>query len=197
VGSTLIVGLGNPGAEYAGTRHNTGFMVVDLLAQRHRLQFRPARGDYWYATLARGDDVMTLVKPVTYMNRSGSAVIQALEQFGFSVGDLVVVVDDFALPLGVLRLRPGGSDGGHNGLASIIYSLQDDQFARIRCGIRQDVMPPKDQTAQFVLAPFDPAEHSAVAAMIDRAADAAQEIQRSGLERAMGLFNGSPGASTQ
>jgi len=194
VGSTLIVGLGNPGPVYAGTRHNVGFMVVDVLANRLHLQFRPGRGDFWYAGVARGEEVMTLVKPVTYMNRSGEAVVDALEQFGFPVSDLVVVVDDFALPLGTLRLRPGGSDGGHNGLASIIYRLQSDQFPRIRCGIRTEVLPPKDQTADFVLSPFALEERSTVEAMIARAADAAQDIQRSGLERAMGLFNVSPDA---
>ena len=197
MGSTLVVGLGNPGPEYAGTRHNVGFMVADELSRRLNLRFTPGKGEFWFAVDGRGDERMLVVKPVTYMNRSGSAVVEALEQFCLSAAEVVVVVDDFALPLGTLRLRPGGSDGGHNGLASIIYSLQTDEFPRIRCGIRKEVMPPKELTADFVLSPFEPDERGAVEAMVGRAADAVQEIQRSGLERAMGIFNVSPSASSE
>lgn len=188
----LVVGLGNPGPEYAGTRHNAGFMVVDEVSRRLRLRFTPGRGDFWYAAARRAEGAMILVKPVTYMNRSGSAVVEALEQFGLTGEDLFVVVDDFALPLGTLRIRPGGSDGGHNGLASIIYSLQTDQFPRVRCGIRKEVMPPKEMTAAFVLSPFDREEIGTVEAMVGRAGDAVLEIARTGLERAMGIYNATP-----
>ena len=194
MGSLLIAGLGNPGAEYAGTRHNAGFMVVNELCLRSGVRLGPGKGEFWYASAGHEDDLLVLVAPVTYMNRSGNAVSEALAQFGFSLTELVVIVDDFALPLGTLRLRPGGSDGGHNGLASIIYALQADQFARVRCGIRKEVMPPKEMTADFVLSPFDAEELAIVRSMIGRAADAVQEIQRSGLERAMGLVNVPPSA---
>lgn len=194
MGSLLVVGLGNPGPEYAGTRHNAGFMVVNELCRRSGVRLSPGKGEFWYAAAGHDDDVMILVEPVTYMNRSGNAVSEALAQFALSPSELVVVVDDFALPLGVLRLRPGGSDGGHNGLASVIYTLQADQFARVRCGIRKESMPPKDGAAAFVLSPFDVEEQSVAAMMVGRAADAVQEIQRSGLERAMGLFNATPSA---
>lgn len=185
----LVVGLGNPGAEYAGTRHNTGFMVVDELSRRANARLRPGQGDFWYARTGHGENAMLLLKPVTFMNQSGSAVLEALQLFALPVAALVVVVDDLALPLGALRLRPGGSDGGHNGLASVIYHLQADQFARVRCGIRREILPPKHETADFVLSPFDAGELPAVEEMIKRAADAVQEIQRSGMERAMGLCN--------
>jgi len=187
--------LGNPGPEYAGTRHNAGFMVVDELCRRSGIRLRPGKGDFWYTSIGSADDVMVLVEPVTYMNRSGNAVSEALEQFALSLSDLVVIVDDFALPLGTLRLRPGGSDGGHNGLASIIYTLQAEQFARVRCGIRKEIMPPKEMTVEFVLSPFDQDEQAIVGSMIGRAADAVQEMQRSGLEHAMGLFNIPPPAA--
>jgi peptidyl-tRNA hydrolase, PTH1 family len=194
VGSLLVVGLGNPGPEYAGTRHNAGFMVVNELCRRSGVRLGPGKGEFWYASAGHADNVMVLLEPVTYMNRSGDAVSEALAQFGLSLEDLVVIVDDFVLPLGMLRLRPGGSDGGHNGLASVIYALQADQFARVRCGIRKEVMPPKEMAAAFVLSPFDPGELAIVESMIGRAADAVQEIQRSGLERAMGMFNVTPSA---
>jgi peptidyl-tRNA hydrolase, PTH1 family len=194
VGSLLVVGLGNPGPEYAGTRHNAGFMVVNELCRRSGVRLGPGKGGFWYASAGHGDNAMVLLAPVTYMNRSGEAVSEALTLFGRSREDLVVIVDDFALPLGMLRLRPGGSDGGHNGLASIVYALQTDQFARIRCGIRQEVAPLKEMAAAFVLSPFDAGEMAIVESMIGRAADAVQEIQRSGLERAMGLFNVTPSA---
>ncbi len=194
MGSLLVVGLGNRGAEYAGTRHNAGFMVVEELCRRSGVRLSPGRGEFWSASAWHEDDAMVLVAPVTYMNRSGNAVSEALEQFSFSLSELVVIVDDLALPLGTIRLRPGGSDGGHNGLASIIYALQADQFSRVRCGIRKEVMPPKEMTADFVLSPFDAEELAIVRAMVGRAADAVQEIQRSGLERAMGIFNVPPSA---
>jgi PTH1 family peptidyl-tRNA hydrolase len=190
VASTIVVGLGNPGAEYVRTRHNAGFMVVDELCRRLGVLLKPGRGDFWYATAGVGDGAIVLLEPVTYMNGSGAAVSDALRQFSLPLSDVVVIVDDFALPLGMLRIRPGGSDGGHNGLASVIYHLQSDQFARVRCGIRKEMMPPKDLAADFVLSPFDPDELDAVMSMTGRAADAVEEIHRSGLERAMGLFNG-------
>ena len=169
-------------------------MVVDELCRRLGVRLRPGRGDFWYAAAGEEDGAIVLVEPVTYMNGSGTAVLEAVQQFALPLSDVVVVVDDFALPLGTLRIRPGGSDGGHNGLASIIYNLQSDQFARVRCGIRKESMPPKELAADFVLSPFDPEEMAAVTSMTGRAADAVEEIHRSGLERAMGLFNGIPSA---
>jgi PTH1 family peptidyl-tRNA hydrolase len=194
VAQALVVGLGNPGTQYAGTRHNAGFMVVEALARRAGARFRPGRGEFWYAAAGQEDETLFLMEPVTYMNRSGTAVVQALEHFGLPVSALVVVVDDFALPLGALRIRTGGTDGGHNGLASVIYHLASDQFVRLRCGIRREVMPPKELTAEFVLSRFDVAEGPVVEEMVGRAADAVQEVQRSGAERAMALYNSAPAA---
>jgi peptidyl-tRNA hydrolase, PTH1 family len=194
VPTTLVVGLGNPGQEYAASRHNVGFMVVDELSRRLKGQFRPGKGEFWFTRSGLAGDDLLLVKPVTYMNRSGIAVLEVVQQFAVPTENVVVVLDDFALPLGALRLRPGGSDGGHNGLASVIYHLQTDCVARVRCGIRAEVMPPKDLTADFVLSPFADGELKMVEGMIERAADAVLELQRSGVERAMGLFNTTPTA---
>jgi peptidyl-tRNA hydrolase, PTH1 family len=197
VASILVVGLGNPGSEYAGTRHNAGFMVVEELARRARVRFRPGKGDFWYAPTSSSEGDVILVEPATYMNQSGTAVVEALDQFALTVSDMIVVVDDFALPLGSLRIRPGGTDGGHNGLASTIYQLSTEEFARLRCGIRKEVMPPKELTAEFVLTQFDVAERPTVETMVGRAADAIQELQRSGIERAMALFNSAPASAEQ
>jgi len=190
VPTLLVIGLGNPGQEYANSRHNLGFMVADELSRKLRIQFRPGRGDFWFARAVNNEMATVLVKPVTYMNRSGTAVVEALDQFAARPEDVIVVLDDFALPLGTLRIRPSGSDGGHNGLASVIYHLLTDEVVRVRCGIRREVMPPKESSADFVLAPFEPDEEVLVRPMVERAADAVLEVQRSGLERAMGIYNG-------
>lgn len=184
-----MVGLGNPGTEYESTRHNVGFRVVDELARRLGKRMRSGAGSYLRATAFAADATVVLVKPLTYMNNSGVAVRDLLKEFPTPQKRLLVVCDDFALPLGTLRVRTGGSDGGHNGLASVIALLESKEFPRLRCGIRKEVMPPGDQMAEFVLSPFEPEEKDAVTTMIDRAADAVTEFARSGITRTMNLFN--------
>jgi PTH1 family peptidyl-tRNA hydrolase len=123
------------------------------------------------------------------MNNSGSAVAGVMADEGAAPGDLVVVVDDFALPLGTLRIRPRGSDGGHNGLASILMALGSDAFPRVRCGIRSEPMPPKSQMAEFVLSRFAAGENATAQEMIVRAADAVQAILGEGIATAMNRYN--------
>ena len=185
----IVVGLGNPGSEYEETRHNIGFRVLDELSGRIRKHLRPGTYDCLWASSHVGDTELVLVKPLTYMNNSGIAVRDVLGHFSVSHEHLVVIVDDFALPLGALRIRTKGSDGGHNGLYSIIYHLGSDEFARIRCGIQRPVMPPKSMMADFVLSPFLPEERDAVNDMTRRAADAVLEIPGSGIARTMSRFN--------
>lgn len=187
--SILVVGLGNPGAEYLGTRHNVGFEVVDELMHRFKVHQRGGKGDYLIATHQIGVKNLILAKPLTYMNNSGTAVAGLLEHYGVSLNELLVVVDDIALPLGTIRIRTKGSDGGHNGLLSIIYQINSDEFARIRCGIRQAVTPPKRETPTFVLSAFDMEERAQAEAMIARAADAVIECATAGPDRAMSRFN--------
>jgi PTH1 family peptidyl-tRNA hydrolase len=189
VDRAVIVGLGNPGSEYDETRHNVGFRVVDELCRRTRTRLKPGKGGYLAAESSVAGHPVVLVKPLTYMNNSGEAVVEALEQYGGRPDNLVVVVDDFVLPLGALRIRPKGSDGGHNGLRSIIYHLNTDEFTRIRCGIRKEMMPAGNAMADFVLSSFDPDETEAVAGMIVRAADAATGIVVADVARAMNKFN--------
>lgn len=123
------------------------------------------------------------------MNNSGSAIGDVLLDYGSSPDRLAVIFDDLALPLGTIRIRPKGSDGGHNGLRSIIYHLSMDAFPRIRCGIKQEVMPPKSRMVDFVLSPFDEGEKEAANEMVDRAADAAIEFATSGIALTMNKFN--------
>ncbi len=185
-----LIGLGNPGAEYAETRHNIGFMVVDVLSGGARMQTTWGSGEY--LSLARRFDhgESLLVKPMTYMNNSGLAVRRVAEEFGLDTADLLVIVDDFHLPLGSLRIRRGGSDGGHNGLRSIIEHLGTDAFPRMRCGIGGASMPAdKSGKADYVLSPFDRQERGAVRELIEHAAEAARTAVSLGIEQAVQRCN--------
>jgi peptidyl-tRNA hydrolase, PTH1 family len=189
VAPLVVVGLGNPGAEYEGTRHNVGFQVIDELSGRLKKRLKPANGDYLFSLCRIDAKDLVLVKPLTYMNNSGQAVVGVLERFGVPVENLIVIADDFALPLGVIRIRAKGSDGGHNGLCSVIYQLNSNEFPRVRCGIQKDTMPGKSERVAFVLSAFEPGEIEAVNVMVVRAADAASEFVRAGIARTMNLFN--------
>lgn len=181
--AVAIIGLGNPGTQYRGTRHNVGFLVVEELGRRLRTPFKPGKGEYVIARAAvEGIDVH-LAAPMTFMNNSGTAVVDILERYRMTPRELLVVVDDFALPLGLLRFRVKGSDGGHNGLASITYMLNTDEFPRLRCGIGTATMPQKSDMAPFVLSPFEPDEVPVVMDMVLRAADACLEFARTGHAR--------------
>jgi PTH1 family peptidyl-tRNA hydrolase len=182
----VVVGLGNPGRQYAETRHNVGWMVLDRLADRAKWTDRPARG----ASAAivsgryRGLD-LALVKPQTFMNLSGIAVRKALARFRAPIGELLVVVDDFALPFGRLRFREGGSSGGHNGLESIIEDLASDRFARLRVGIGD----PGGHAVDHVLSRFSGEETRQLDEVIDAAADAVEEWARFGTNKASTRWN--------
>lgn len=189
----FVVGLGNPGSLYEGTRHNLGFDVVDCLANDLKLHFKAGRGDYLIAEGTYRKKAFRLFKPLTYMNDCGTAVVEILERYDVPLDGLLVVCDDFHLPLGQLRVRPRGSDGGHNGLYSIIYHLQTDSFPRLRCGIASAAIPnDKSVMARFVLEPFALDERAAVKKMVHRAKDACLCVVAEGLSRTMNLFNTKP-----
>ena len=181
----LIVGLGNPGRKYAGTRHNVGFEVVDTLAVRHRLEWESAPAEALIAKW-RGAGAL-LVKPLTFMNLSGYAVGDVLRYFKVDLPDLLVIVDEAQLELGRLRTRGSGSAGGHNGLKSLIEQLGTDQFARLRIGVgRGDA---RRDLADHVLATFDKDEQPIVTEAVARAADAAEVFVSEGLAPMMNRFN--------
>jgi peptidyl-tRNA hydrolase, PTH1 family len=180
-----IVGLGNPGREYAGTRHNIGFAVIDELARRGNVSFESAPAEALIARW-RPRDAM-LAKPLTFMNLSGQAVGELLRYFKMDVVDLLIVVDEVQLPLGRIRARARGSAGGHNGLKSVIEHLGSD-FARLRIGVGRG--DERRDLADHVLARFDESEADEVARMTARAADAAEMFITSGIETVMNAFNG-------
>jgi PTH1 family peptidyl-tRNA hydrolase len=164
-------------------------MVADELARRAGAGFTPGRGEYWTSEIVLAGRAVTLVKPVTFMNNSGLAARQVLEACGLTAEALLVVLDDVALPLGALRVRASGSDGGHNGLGSVIATLGTERIARLRCGIRPEIPPPAESLADFVLSPFAPGELEAAQSMIVRAADAVSEAATSDIQRTMARFN--------
>jgi PTH1 family peptidyl-tRNA hydrolase len=188
----LFAGLGNIGREYAGTRHNVGFEVVDLVEQKMERStgWRGGKGEYYFAKGWRGSDELLLIKPTTYMNLSGRAVRDALQFYKVPKEQLIVIADDLALPLGTLRLRTLGSDGGHNGLTSVIYELGTEDFARLRCGIGSNFH--RGGQVNYVLSKFKPDETDTAQAMMERAAVSCFEIVESGIQKAMNLVNLAP-----
>jgi peptidyl-tRNA hydrolase, PTH1 family len=184
-----IVGLGNPGPEYDGTRHNAGFLLADHLVQRWGFgTFK--RGTQARNTAGRrqGEEVL-LFKPWTYMNRSGAALAPLRSIPGFDPArDLLVLVDDFHLDVGRFRLRPGGSAGGHNGMKSIEGTLRNQQYARLRIGVGP-LPPGTEDTADFVLGPFSRDERDALQQLLDPMAEAVEVWIAEGIEAAMNRFN--------
>lgn len=182
----IVVGLGNPGKQYEGTRHNVGWMVLDRLAERAGSSGRPKPRDAAAVLHVRRDGrELALVKPSTFMNGSGLAVRKVLARERAPLEDLLVVVDDFALPLGRLRLRGAGSAGGHNGLRSIIGELGTQDFARLRVGIGE----PDRSAIDHVLSRFTAAERRNLDAVLDAAADAIQDWAGEGISRAANTWN--------
>ena len=182
----IVVGLGNPGGQYEKTRHNIGWMVLDRIADRAGWTGKGRTRDAAAVAMGRykGLDLM-IVKPLTFMNESGRAVRKVLAREHAPHSDLLVVVDDFALPFGKLRLREGGGPGGHNGLGSIIDELSTEKFSRLRVGIG----PPDRGFVDHVLAPFAPDERERLDALLDAAADAVEEWARHGTSKAANRFN--------
>lgn len=191
----IIVGLGNPGRRYEQTRHNLGFRVADRLAVALDTAFDREKHQGFLATGQYGGEKALLIKPQTYMNRSGDCVAAAARNKIQSPSDLLVIVDDVNLPLGRLRLRPGGSAGGHNGLKSLIERLGTDAFHRLRLGV--GVQGTENDLADYVLSGFRREERAEVEAMVARAAEAALCWLSEGMERAMNVFNKGPGPAAE
>jgi len=189
----LVVGLGNPGAKYAGTRHNVGFMALERLAAAASVSFRSqAKLHGLMAELGLGDQRLRLLMPQTYMNESGRSIRSALDWFGLQPAQLLVVVDDMDLPLGKLRLRASGSAGGHNGLRSTISHLGTQDFPRLRIGIGAPGLNPverKQRTVGHVLGRFEPAEQPLLESVLAEVEAGIGLIQRLGLERAGNRLN--------
>jgi PTH1 family peptidyl-tRNA hydrolase len=194
---TIVVGLGNPGREHAGDRHNIGFMVLDRIASSwhtsiDRVDDGADGAKIGHAVL--GDEQVLLVKPQRYMNRSGETAARIARHYDVAADAFVVVHDDMDLPVGRVRIRPGGGAGGHRGVSSIIDELGERNFRRVRLGIGHP--QPGDDPVSFVLSPFAPAEESAITSAIARAAEAVDVLLAEGTASAMNRFNGSAAAGT-
>jgi len=183
----LIVGLGNPGRRYAGTRHNIGFDVVDLVAARQRVEWEsgPRAIEALVARWRTADVVV--VKPLTFMNLSGAAVVGLLQFYKIDPADVLVVVDDVNIELGRLRTRARGSAGGHNGLKSIAASVGSDEFARLRVGVGRG--DDRRDLADHVLSKFDASERAIVVETVDRSADAVELFVAEGIGPVMNRYN--------
>ena len=188
----VIVGLGNPGREYRETRHNVGFMVADELARRHQLTWAMAPGQVPETFVAKrfGAPSWMVAKPLTYMNRSGEAVAALARYYDIAASELLVVVDEVALPFTRLRARAGGSAGGHNGLKSVIAGLGSTDFPRLRLGVgRGDA---RRDLADHVLAKFESGEKADLETFITRAADAAEMFAVADIGKVMNTYNPDP-----
>jgi len=190
----LLVGLGNPGDRYSDTRHNVGFLALDRLAERDHSSFRQqGRLHGLLADVGSGSQRLRLLKPQTYMNDSGRSIRAALDWFGISPQQILVLVDDMDLPFGRLRLRASGSAGGHNGLRSSIAHLGTEAFARLRIGIGAPAGDPsqrRERTVSHVLGRFSAEERPILDQVLSEVLSGVELIRRQGLERAGNRLNG-------
>jgi len=190
----VIIGLGNPGSRYTDTWHNLGYISVDRFAQKHGLLFKAGKGKFYAASGFFNSKKILLVKPTTYMNLSGEAVSEVINYFETGLEDILVIYDDINLPLGTIRMRKSGTAGGHNGIKSIISSLDTLDFARLRIGFKTDqissilannpaVLP------DLVLAKIPSVLHEDVLFSIDRSVEALEYFLDNGIDRAMNTYN--------
>jgi peptidyl-tRNA hydrolase, PTH1 family len=183
----FIVGLGNPGQKYEKTRHNIGYMVVDYLAEENRISIQKKNSLYESGAGALMTSNILLVKPLTFMNRSGLAVRQLTEYFHENASQLIIIHDDLDIPFGQIRIKSSGGAGGHNGVSSILHALQTDQFLRVRVGIGRPIL--QEDVVTFVLSRFLKEEEVLLGEMVRKAAEAVREVIVSGPLKAMNLYN--------
>lgn len=183
----IIVGLGNPGKRYEGTRHNIGFDVLDLFAEKHHLKINKIKHKALIAETRIHGEKVVLVKPQTYMNLSGESLLSIIQFYKPELQNVVVVYDDIDIDVGRVRIRKKGSAGSHNGMKSIIYSLQSDQFPRIRVGVGK---PVRMNLADYVLSRYSKEEVEPMREAALRSVDALDAIINEGLDKAMNLYNG-------
>ena len=190
-----IVGLGNPGSRYHNTRHNIGFIVIDKLAEYFKIESFELENNYLYAPCEYKDKQLVLMKPLTYMNASGIAVKEFFEKYEVNLENILIIYDDVSLPYGVIRLRPFGSDGGHNGIKSIIYEMQTEEIPRLRVGIEnpEEIVKVKtekgDDLVDYVLSSFTNKEYNDLDKVINESNKAVLSFIDEGLEIAMNKHN--------
>lgn len=183
----LIVGLGNPGSKYTGTRHNIGFELIDRLAGRSSTNLTAGKGLFYEGKIRTSGEQLILIKPTTFMNNSGDAVQQALHWYKMQPDECLVCYDDLNLDVETIRIRPGGSAGGHNGIKDIIRKLGTDKFPRLRIGIGDEFRD--GQQVHYVLSTFDKKQREIVDITLEKAADAVTTFANEGIDVAMNKFN--------
>jgi PTH1 family peptidyl-tRNA hydrolase len=185
--SRLVVGLGNPGPEYAETRHNAGFMVIDLLGENLRASYWKDEAGAATSHVLLGEDEIVLAKPQTFMNVSGAALDKLIDAYDADVAETIVIHDDIDLPRGAVRVKVGGGHGGHNGLRSISERLGDQSYIRVRVGVGRP--PGRQDPADYVLEGMSPTAAEELASQIPTAAQAVMHVLEHGAEEAMREFN--------
>jgi len=190
----IIIGLGNPGSRYQDTWHNLGFLTVDTFAVRHGLVFKAGKGKFYAASGFVDSGKVVLVKPTTYMNLSGIAVAEAIRYYEAGAEDIIVVYDDINIELGTLRMRKSGSAGGHNGIKSVINSLDTMDFARLRIGFRTEQLDSiltrnPEALPDLVLSKIPAVLIPEIKESVEKSADALEYCLKNGMDRAMNMFN--------
>lgn len=183
----IIIALGNPGTKYQYTRHNIAWLAIDEFIKKHELTFIPGNSDFYYTEKKYAGKEILIVKPTTYMNNSGLVVKHLKAKLNASNSDFIVLVDEYNFPLGKVHLKKGGSDGGHNGLSSIIYELESSDFWRLRLGIDKNFGP--GQLVNYVLSNFNQNEKESLNISLNKALKAIEHIIKSGTQRAMSEIN--------
>ena len=183
----IVVGLGNPDRKYENTRHNAGFIGVDKLAEKHGVTIDRLKYKSYCATVEIGDKRVLLMKPQTYMNNSGQAVVEAMNFYKIPPENIVIIFDDISLDVGLMRVKRKGSDGGQKGMRSIIYLSGKDNFPRVKIGIGHK--PEKWDLADWVLSQFTDDERKTIDGIADKAADAVERILNGDIDKAMNLYN--------
>ncbi|CDM69654.1 Peptidyl-tRNA hydrolase [Clostridium bornimense] len=182
----LVVGLGNIGAKYDKTRHNVGFDVIDVLADRHNISVNKEKFKGVYGEGFIGNKKVILLKPSTYMNLSGESIVEVVNFYKLSSNEVIVIYDDISLSVGRLRIRDKGSAGGHNGIKSVIANLKTDEFPRVKVGVGA----PKNNLIEHVLGVFDKEERAIVEKVFESSADAVEEMIANGVNASMNKYNG-------
>ncbi|OHW61764.1 peptidyl-tRNA hydrolase [Andreesenia angusta] len=183
----IVVGLGNPGSKYSGTRHNVGFDVLDYMAERHGANLNKIKYKSLYNEIKLGGEKVVLLKPQTYMNKSGEAVLEIAQFYKVPAENIVVVQDDIDIKFGSLRIRQKGSAGSHNGMKSIIGLLGNDGFPRVKIGVGK--AEPGEDLAEFVLGRFKPDERPVIDELVKKAADSIECLIAEGIDVAMNKYN--------
>ncbi|MCB0748807.1 MAG: aminoacyl-tRNA hydrolase [Ignavibacteriae bacterium] len=182
-----VIGIGNPGRNYIGTRHNVGFYILDSFAHKNKLDFLPTKSDFWKAESVIDTFRFLLIKPTTYVNNSGLVINELIDNFNLTMNDLLVIYDDVNLDTGNIRIRKTGSDGGHNGIKSIIYHLQSDSFPRIRVGVGKQ--KDDESLANYVLSKFNKDEINLIDQKIPLLQQLMIEFIANGYEKMLDYFS--------